>query len=509
MFRLFSKKSLFLTIFKLAPSAILSTITDAALLFGIKSFVQILNQEISFTVFEWFICMILLSVLRFFFLKTRSAGAQSIFLKWGVSLQAEFLKIIRKIHPKFFHEKYAEIKIRSALEAIEILPRSGESFMQALQGFIQLFVFLPILFYLSTPLTLILFCCILPLFVLTEKKIRKMGNEEQKTLESKGELRTDFEFYESLIKNCSAKEELKYTAKNLFYKIRAFYKDKLFLSVKKISLSLLIETVSVIAMIFVLTICAYMITHQMMEVKDLVLYSSAVFLCYKPLKECTKSLPDLRSALTAYNTLSDLKKFPKKPHQKTGDSLEITSGCFNYKEISVFKNFNFQFSDSKPIFLYGINGAGKSTLLKLLASLEFLDAGEIKFPDEVQEKGVFFVSQNLFLPPLDFLREKIKAALPEIQNFKNLIKAEVLLQKQKHSGGEQAKLALLFALVSKSSLLLLDEPLAYISRFEKDEILKVFLDTSEKLNKKIILSGHEALPESLAKRFTFTEIKAL
>lgn len=508
------KKNVISVLLKLLPVTLPATLADALMLFGIRSFVRLLGGDTDWTILEWFFSMILVVFLRFLFLKIRCEISENFFRRAGANLQGRFLKNLRTLRPDFFHKKEADACLRTAFEATEILPRSGESLYQTLQAFVQLLIFFPLLFWISTPLTLILFFGILPFVIFAQKKIRQMGFVEKETLLESGELRSEFEKARDVYFQWGDKAERKIVSLRVLEKIKGYFVAGKNLAIRKSSLALAIESVSVIAMLLVLAACAFLIAEGKMSGEDLVLYASAVFLCYKPIKECTRAFPQLRSASVAIQILKEFEGLPKRSAQRNfHGKVKLENVNFGYEGISVFKNFSMeQLLDSKkPLFLHGENGVGKSTLLRLLASLEEEESGNISLPN-TPEKGVFFFSQNLFLPPIEMFEKKLRTRNLEskgvkVQEFFKVAEINTLIKKKGHSGGEKARLALILSLLSESKLLLLDEVLAYISTSKREVLLTSFLEAVEEEGKLLILSYHGALPESLNNRFKHAVLK--
>lgn len=518
MLAIFLKKRVFLAIRRLLPATIPATAADAALLFCISSFVNIIDGESEFTVLEWFLCTMLLAVLRFCFLRFRGSVAESTFRTSGALLQMRFFRTLKNLHPKFFHRESADAELRAAFEATEMLPKSGESLVQALQAIVQLFVFIPVLLYLSWQLSLVLFFAVLPVVSFTQKKLHQMARAEAENMQNEGALRADLERARDMKRFWSSNEEKSVMSSRVLLAVKNLFAVGRSLAVRKLTLAYAVEAISVIAMVIVLALCAWMIAQGWMQPRDLVLYSSAVFLCYKPVKECSRAMPQLRSAATAFKLLQEFENMAFSPqHCKKEDWSHIClqKAAFAYGNVQVFKNFDFTatFENGKHVFLLGPNGAGKSTLLRLLAGLEILDEGALQ---KSTDDDVFFLSQGVFLPPVSILRDEIlpqfkaqatEEQIAKVEHFARISNAVSLLEKEKHSGGESARVGLLWALASKAKLVLLDEPLAYISRFDKDEIFEAFLNAADALQKNIILSGHEELPNNLAEKFTFATIE--
>jgi ABC-type bacteriocin/lantibiotic exporter with double-glycine peptidase domain len=500
------KKTIFKAFFLLSGPAFLASLFDASLLAGIRFFVEILSETSPFTITEWTLAMILLICLRFIFLRSRVVTTQKIFRQLESGLQGYFLSILRHIQPRFFHHPESDSKVQAAFEATRTIPLSGEALMQTLQAVLQLLIFIPVLFYLSWPLSLLLFVVVMPVLAYTQNKWKTIGPIIEKQMNSEALFRSELEQIKKLYRFWSSAIEKSIETNRLIQLIRSRRTISVEAGIKQASLSFMIESVSILAMIGVLTFCGWMISKSWMEPKDLILYCSAVFLCYKPVKECIRIFPQLRAAKTAYNILS---RFAEEPRQKRevktyGSALKITSASFRYENgvKPIFNLFSTEWEINEPVLITGPNGAGKSTLLRLIAGLEEWHSGIISYPNIYNKAGIFFISQNIVLPPIYLLNHLIKQnENPYLNDFIEQANVSHLFSSNSFSGGEKARFALIWALASKSQILLLDEPFAYISRFDKDSLLNNFLNTAKVLNKWIILSSHEKMEESMLKRF--------
>ena len=111
---------------------------------------------------------------------------------------------------------------------------------------------------------------------------------------------------------------------------------------------------------------------------------------------------------------------------------------------------------------------------------------------------VFFVAQDLELPPkwmLSRLLEKRRdaEAAQALESFMQASGAAKLLQKSGLSGGERARVALLWALASDSRTVLLDEPFASVALADRENLLKSYLDVAHVLGKWTIIVSHDVL----------------
>ncbi len=147
------------------------------------------------------------------------------------------------------------------------------------------------------------------------------------------------------------------------------------------------------------------------------------------------------------------------------------------------------------VSIVGPSGCGKSTLLRLVAGLDFPDAGELRVGDENitspgAERGLVFQDPNLF--PWLTVRRNIQAGLVarnvlhekrgEVEDFMRLVGLEAFANAYPHhlSGGMAQRVALARALINHPKVLLLDEPLGALDAFTRmrmqDEVLRLWQD---------------------------------
>ena len=157
-------------------------------------------------------------------------------------------------------------------------------------------------------------------------------------------------------------------------------------------------------------------------------------------------------------------------------SVSIKNAGKKYGREWIFRDLNFEISAGDKVVIQGGNGSGKSTLLQIISGFTSLNEGEIVFKKEeainIQEvyKQVTFASPYLQLIEDFTLRELLEHAgqhkpfidaisIEEVLKISGLVSSEHKLVRQFSSGMKQ-RLKLTLALLTKSGMILLDEPVS-------------------------------------------------
>ncbi len=163
------------------------------------------------------------------------------------------------------------------------------------------------------------------------------------------------------------------------------------------------------------------------------------------------------------------------------------------------------------VAILGPNGAGKSTAMKAMLGLLKLKAGKISIdgkdiskltPQDRVREGISFVPQtrNVFtglsvqenLEMGAFLREeRIEEIIYEIYELFPVLKEKKSQMVGELSGGQRQQVALGRALMTKPSVLMLDEPTAGVSPIVMDELFDHILKV-KKTNVAIIMVEQNA-----------------
>ena len=522
----------------------MASIADAGMLWGIRSFMGLLSGQSPFSLWEWAALMGLLAALRLAFMFAKVRNSETFLFNTGKRVTEWFLGTLRGLSPRLFHDGSGDSKVEAAYEATLSLQNNGGAYFQLVQALLQLAIFLPVLIYISWPLTLFLFAAVVPFVVWMQRRLHALGPQEESLLYARSNFRLSLNTARRLYRNWSGNAEIRKLSQEVSEEAGTLNRKGLDASIRKNGLAIAMETLSVVAMVAVLAFCAMLIARGWMDGTGLVLFCSALLLCYKPVKECARAVPQFRAAASACKVLVEFEELPKRAagEQDAGSRLprfarndnefEIAHGNFTYEGSGtpVYRDFGITLSREKPVLLRGRNGIGKSTLLRLLAGLEEWEAAT--------PANVFFIPQDLELPPRRLLIEQLNSAksagipspansseperssAPENSpNSANTPKAELLaefartagtdrlLEKQGLSGGERSRIALLWALASDSPTVLLDEPMAAIALDDRERILLAFLDTAHTLGKWVIMASHDPFSEAAQARFNVVELE--
>lgn len=153
------------------------------------------------------------------------------------------------------------------------------------------------------------------------------------------------------------------------------------------------------------------------------------------------------------------------------------------------KNFNLEAEDGEFLVLVGPSGCGKSTVLRMVAGLEEITAGELRFDGEIvnemepKKRNVAMVFQNYALFPnltveanmefaLKMQRVPKKERQAKVAEMAKTLGVEEILKKKAKglSGGQCQRIAIGRALVCKPRVFLMDEPLSNLDAAMRTEL---------------------------------------
>lgn len=175
----------------------------------------------------------------------------------------------------------------------------------------------------------------------------------------------------------------------------------------------------------------------------------------------------------------------------------------------IFKDLNYTFTSGKVYGIAGPNGSGKSTLVKIMSGLISSTSGKVihmlgekTITPEQLHNYMGFLSPYLFLYD-EFSAEEnlqyfahIRGVRYDDEKVKQLLEEFNLYDRRndllkEYSSGMKQRIKLLFALIHKPYLLILDEPTSNLDNEGKDKFYQIIKDEA-RLNLAIIASNEES-----------------
>lgn len=195
--------------------------------------------------------------------------------------------------------------------------------------------------------------------------------------------------------------------------------------------------------------------------------------------------------------------------------IEVDHVSKSFGERVAINQLSLHIEKSERLVLFGPSGCGKTTVLRLLAGLEIPEQGSIRIdgrvvassgknlvPPEKRDLGMVFqdlalwphmtVQQNLMFG-LNARRVQKREADARVREMLQRVGLEHRNNAKPHelSGGEQQRVALARALVSRPSILLMDEPLSSLDDERKRTIASDLLGLQSQLGFTLIYVTHD------------------
>jgi ABC-type sugar transport system ATPase subunit len=195
--------------------------------------------------------------------------------------------------------------------------------------------------------------------------------------------------------------------------------------------------------------------------------------------------------------------------------IEVDRVSKSFGERVVINQLFLHIERSERLVLFGPSGCGKTTVLRLLTGLEIPEQGSIRIdgrlvasagknliPPEKRDVGMVFqdlalwphmtVQKNLMFG-LNARRVQRREADARVREMLQRVGLEHRIDAKPHqlSGGEQQRVALARALVSRPSILLMDEPLSSLDDERKRAIASDLLGLQSQLGFTLIYVTHD------------------
>jgi iron(III) transport system ATP-binding protein len=201
--------------------------------------------------------------------------------------------------------------------------------------------------------------------------------------------------------------------------------------------------------------------------------------------------------------------------------IEVDRVSKSFGERVAMNELSLHIERSERLVLFGPSGCGKTTVLRLLAGLEIPEQGSIRIDGRVvasagknlvppEKRDVGMVFQDLALWPHMTVQQNLmfglnargvqkREAEARVQEMLHRVGLERRAEARPHqlSGGEQQRVALARALVSRPSILLMDEPLSSLDDERKRTIASDLLRLQSQLGFTLIYVTHDQIETDL------------
>jgi len=195
--------------------------------------------------------------------------------------------------------------------------------------------------------------------------------------------------------------------------------------------------------------------------------------------------------------------------------IEVNHVSKSFGERVAINQLSLRIERSERLVLFGPSGCGKTTVLRLLAGLDVPEKGDIRIdgrvvassgknlvPPEKRDLGMVF--QDLALWPHMTVQQNLMFGLNarRVQKHEAKVRVRDILRRvglehrnnakpHQLSGGEQQRVALARALVSRPSILLMDEPFSSLDDERKRTIASDLLGLQSQFGFTLVYVTHD------------------
>jgi putative ABC transport system ATP-binding protein len=194
--------------------------------------------------------------------------------------------------------------------------------------------------------------------------------------------------------------------------------------------------------------------------------------------------------------------------------------------VDALRGVSLEVASGKLTAVMGPSGSGKSTLMHILAGLDRPTSGDVslggqKITDlgdtaltKLRREHIGFVFQFFNLLPMLSAEENILLPLSiagekaDKDWLEELLKRTGIAGRRSHrpselSGGEQQRVAITRALVSRPTVVFADEPTGNLDSKTSGEILELMRDSVESLGQTTVMVTHDSRAAAIADRILF------
>jgi len=195
-------------------------------------------------------------------------------------------------------------------------------------------------------------------------------------------------------------------------------------------------------------------------------------------------------------------------------------------EVRALDDVSVAFERARMTAIMGPSGSGKSTLMQCLAGLDDLTSGEVWLGElelsalnerqrtKIRRDRIGFVFQAYNLLPTLTARENILLPLrlagrkADDAWFNSIVDRFHLTERLRHrpseiSGGQQQKVAVARALLSRPAVIFADEPTGNLDSRSGAEVLQLLRQAVDDLGQTVVMVTHDANAAAVADRVVF------
>ena len=165
--------------------------------------------------------------------------------------------------------------------------------------------------------------------------------------------------------------------------------------------------------------------------------------------------------------------------------IQVRNLAIGYKGRQLFTDISFDICEGDVILLCGANGSGKTTLLKALAGV-VSDVETAMIPTRIPKVKGFTLNEFIRLTCFDTPEAKPDDALGKL-SLSHLSNRDISTL----SDGEFQKAGLVSALVRNASVILLDEPTAFLDAENRISVLATLREICDRKGIAVIFSTHD------------------
>jgi putative ABC transport system ATP-binding protein len=196
--------------------------------------------------------------------------------------------------------------------------------------------------------------------------------------------------------------------------------------------------------------------------------------------------------------------------------------------VDALRGVSLDVSRGKLTAVMGPSGSGKSTLMHILAGLDRPTSGEVSIGGQkinfltdtqltkLRREHIGFVFQFFNLLPMLTAEENILLPLsiagekPDEEWLETLLQKTGMTARRSHrpselSGGEQQRVAITRALVSKPTVVFADEPTGNLDSKTSGGILELMRDSVDSYGQTTVMVTHDARAAAIADRILFLD----